>query len=178
MTSTTNEEKFLEHRIALALSKFTSLKRILCDGRIAMSTRVRYLNSFVRSRLTYSAATWDLSAAQISKLESVWCRLLRRMVNRGFKRREDFSLVFTNRDIYRITGADMLETKQQLRWVGHVCRMGNTTFQKRLLFAPAAKYKTDLWIKLEKYSGLDRVQLRKIMMNRQNFSNWLKHLFN
>ena len=164
----------------MGLSKFSSLKNVLCDNRIQMETRLRYLNCFVRSRLTYSAATWDLSKAQYQKIESVWCRLLRRMINKGFKRNADFSMVFTNNDVYRITGSEPIEhyiQKQQLRWVGHVCRMGNQAFQKRLLFSETAKFKRDLWIKLEKNSGFDRSQLRKLMMDRQKFSSWLNVMF-
>ena len=181
MTSIDNENKFLEHRIATALSKFNSLKQVLYDHRIEMKTRLRYLNSFVRSRLTYSAATWQLNATQVSKLEVIWMRLLRKMVNRGFKRKPDQSMLYTNNDILRITGSNKLENyirKQQLRWVGHVCRMENSSFQKRLLFAENKKYKHDLWIQLEKISGFDRSQLRKLMMNRNEFFSWLNEKFN
>ena len=37
MTSTVNDEKFLQHRIAMALSKFSALKPLLTDSRIAMA---------------------------------------------------------------------------------------------------------------------------------------------
>ena len=124
----------------------------------------------------YSAATWDLSKSQISKLEIIWCRLLRRMVHRGFKRNDDMSMVFANREIYKITGAESIESyfrRQQFRWIGHVCRMGNQAFQKRLLFSNNQKHKTDLWVKLENISGLDHSQLQRMMMDRKKFSDWL-----
>ena len=144
--------------------KVTKIQKIGVDGKL----------------YTESVPDQVSTKSQISKLEVVWCRLLRRMVNRGFKRREDYSMVFTNSDIYRITGAESIENylrKQQLRWVGHVCRMCNSSFQKRLLFSDTAKFKTDLWIKLEKISNLDRSQLRRLMMDRPNFSSWLKSYF-
>ena len=100
-----NKDLYLQHRISSALSKFTALKHLLTDQQITTSTRLKFLNSFVRSRLTYSAATWDLTETQIASLEVIWLRLLRRMVKGGFKRKEKFKLVFTNQAIYRITAA-------------------------------------------------------------------------
>ena len=147
---------------------------------IVLHVPTTMLNCFVRSRLTYSAATWNLNSSQISKLEVIWSRLLRKMVNRGFRRNSDHSMVYTNVAIYKITGSAPIENyirRQQLRWVGHVCRMGNDAFQKRLLFAQNKKYKHDLWIKLEHISGFDRSQLLKTMMDRNKFFSWLNYKF-
>ena len=180
MTSADNEKKFLQHRIASATGKFSSLKKLLTDRRIGIQLRLRYLNSFVRSRLTYSAATWNLTESQIQELESVWCRFIRRMVPGGFRRGLDLHMLYTNEEIYRRAGMKPLRSylrKQQLRWVGHVCRMENSRFQKRLLFAEQGKYQRDLWTRLEKISSMDRVQLRKLMMQRNDFFSWLNTFF-
>ena len=180
MTSTTNESKFLQHRIAMALSKFASLKPLLTDQRIAMGLRLKFLNSFVRSRLTYSAATWNLKESQISEMEVIWCRLLRRMIRRGFARKDDFSMIYSNKRVYEITGAYTIESylrRQQLRWVGHVCRMQNASFQKQLLFSKTKKHQRDIWPKLEKITNLDRSQLQRMMMKRTEFVSLLDTLF-
>ena len=44
------------------------------------------LEACVRSRLLYSAQSWDLSASELSRLETVWHGFLRKMVTNGFKR--------------------------------------------------------------------------------------------
>ena len=118
MTSMTDQKKFLQHRISSASAKFSSLKKLLTDRRIEMSTRLKFLNSFVRSRLTYSAATWDLKEQEVAQLEAVWCRFLRRLIPGGFRRRPDFGLVHSNEVIYKCTNAQPIRTylrKQQFR---------------------------------------------------------------
>ena len=44
----------INFRIQMALGKFASMSNLLQNHRIHLSTRLKFLNSFVRSRLTYS----------------------------------------------------------------------------------------------------------------------------
>ena len=63
------------------------MKSVFLDKRIFLSTRVKFLEACVRSRLLYSVQAWQLGAKDMQKLESVWCGFLRRMVKGGFSRR-------------------------------------------------------------------------------------------
>ena len=62
------------------------MKSIFLDKRIFLSTRVKFLEACVRSRLLYSVQAWQLGAEEMRKLESVWCGFLRRLVKGGFCR--------------------------------------------------------------------------------------------
>ena len=53
------------------------------------STRVKFLNSFVCSRLTYSCQNWDLIVSQSEKLDITYQNLLTRMIRGGFRCTED-----------------------------------------------------------------------------------------
>ena len=75
----------ITQRIASAFSKFNELKHVLTDRRIRLKTRVKFLTACVRSRLTFSVQACLLKAAEITKLESVWTNLLRKLVRNGFQ---------------------------------------------------------------------------------------------
>ena len=79
---------FLTCRISSAFQKWTELKHLLTDRRIFISTRVKILEACVRSRLLYGAQSWELSASEIIKIESIWHGFLRKMVHNGFKRKK------------------------------------------------------------------------------------------
>ena len=85
-----NNEKypshFLSFRISSAFQKWTELKHVLTDQRILMSTRVKFLEACLCSRLLYSTQSWELTAAELNKIESIWHGFLRKMISSGFKR--------------------------------------------------------------------------------------------
>ena len=69
----------------------------------------------MRSRLLYGCQSWDLREAKIKKFEACWHGFLRRMVNKGFRRKNDrktadsngfevdMAYVYSNEDLVRIT---------------------------------------------------------------------------
>ena len=61
------------------------MSNLLQNRHIFLKTRVKFLNSFVRSRLTYSCQNWNLTLRQYEKLDVTYRNLLRRMVHGGFK---------------------------------------------------------------------------------------------
>jgi hypothetical protein len=79
--------QFLSFRISSAFQKWTELKHVLTDKRILMSTRVKLLEACVRSRLLYSAQSWELTTAELNKIDSIWHDFLRKMITNGFKRK-------------------------------------------------------------------------------------------
>ena len=76
---------YLTFRISSAFQKWN--EHVLTDRRINMSTRIKILEARVRSRLLYSAQSWELSASELRKLETIWHGFLRKMINNGFKRK-------------------------------------------------------------------------------------------
>ena len=163
---TNNDEDpshFLTLRISSAFQKWNELKHVLTDRKIYMSTRIRFLEAYIRSRLFYSAQSWELSASELRKLETIWHGFLRKMTTSGFKRKNvpkeylkarkkakksktsipepedlNWAYVFSNeklREITKTTGITNFCKIQHLKYVAHVTRLGNDYFQKQLLFA-------------------------------------------
>ena len=63
------------------------MKSVFLDKRIFLSTRVKFLEACVRSRLLYSVQAWQLGAEEMPKLESVWSGFLRCLVKGGVSRK-------------------------------------------------------------------------------------------
>ena len=104
--------------------------------------------------------TWSLTQKQLSRIESVHVEFLRRMIRGGMSRKStneeikvameeaisgerqlleniDWSYKMNNQKIYKITKSLSMEVfirKQNIRWVGHICRSNNETLTKQLMF--------------------------------------------
>ena len=183
---TNNSSAFINHQIASAYSKWNELKCILLDKRIFLSTRIKFLEACVRSRLLYSVQAWQLNASEMKKLESIWHGFLRRMVKGGFKRKNapknkndnsippeevDWSFVLSNEKIRKITNTTEINHFchiQHLKYIAHVSRLSNECLQKQLLFADSS-HSSRRWGKLSKLTGIDEIQLRRTMRDRNKF---------
>ena len=65
------------------------------------------------------------------------------------------------------------QERQHLQWLAHCIRMENNCFQKQTLFITKERGGINRWKRLEKVTGIDTIQLRKLMMNKDNFNRWL-----
>ena len=74
-------------RISLAEAKLYEIIKRLTNYKIFLKTRVMILNSIVRSRLTYSCQTWNLTVTQMNKINSTYIQMLRKLVQIGSKQK-------------------------------------------------------------------------------------------
>ena len=149
-------------RIAKATAKFHELSDVLRDQEIHLSIRKKILEASVRPRLTYATQAWKPLEDEIKRLEACWYGFLRRMVKGGFRNKSsegdiNFSLVYTNNDLLRITKCTPLRdfiNSQYLKYIAHACRRPNTNLTKLSLFiTPKSKYYRDPWITISKLLG-------------------------
>lgn len=80
--------KELNYRIGAAAGAFAQHKQLLTNKNIWLSTRVKYLNSFVRSRLVYGCQSWKPTAKEIEKMDVKYRYYLRTLLRNGFQRRK------------------------------------------------------------------------------------------
>ena len=67
---------------------------------------------------------------------------------------------------------------QHLKYIAHVTRLDNGSFQKQLLFScQHKKYSRDRWPKIEKDLGVCKMQIQKTMQNKKEFMSLLHHTF-
>ena len=200
--------EYLTFRISSAFQKWNELKHILTDRRILMSTRSKILEACIRSRLLYSVQAWELTANELRKLESIWHNFLRKMVRNGFKRKNvppeyleslkkskksdnqeeipipddlDWSYIFSNEQLSHITKTSDISSfckSQHLKYVAHVTRLDNNSFQKQILFSTDhKKFARDRWVRIEKELNLPKVQIQKAMQNKKEFTSLLKNIY-
>ena len=113
------------------------------------------LNSMVRSRLTYSCQTWNLTSRQSDHIDATYTSMLRKMVKGGFRRKKDgdWSFVLRNSDLHRICGTEDISdytARQQRKYLAHLARQSNTTLTKRLLFNDNESHKPGRQSNLER----------------------------
>ena len=198
---------YLSFRISSAFQKWNELKHVLTDKRIVMSTRVKLLEACVRSRLLYSCQSWELAASELRKLETIWNGFLRKMITKGYKRKNvppeyvkakkkakksgdtvpepdglDWAYVIDNENLRLITKTTNISSFceiQHLKYIAHITRLENDALQKQLLFKlEHKKYSRDPWIKMEKDLNISKEQIQKTMQNKQEFMSLLHQVYN
>ena len=197
---------YLSCRISSAFQKWNELKHVLTDKRIFMSIRVKFLEACIRSRLLYSCQSWELSASEIKKLETIWHSFLRKMISNGFKRKNvppdylkakkaakktgeivpepeglDWAYIFDNNKLCEITKTTNITSFcriQHLKYIAHVTRLNNDSLQKQLLFSTdRKKFSRDPWIKTEKELNISKLQIQKTMQDKNEFMSLLHHIY-
>ena len=76
-----------------SIYEFYEIIKRLTNYKIFLKTRVMILKSIVRSRLTYSCQTWNLTVTQTNKINSTYIQMLRKLVQNGSKQKT--SVMFT-----------------------------------------------------------------------------------
>ena len=128
-----------------------------------ISSCVMILEACVRSHLLYSAQSWELTASELNKLETIWHGFLRKIVANGFKHKNvlveylkeskdakksnvtvpepddlNWSFVYNNSQLQTKTktkNITMFCKIQHLKYIAHVTRLDNGSF-KNNSFSP------------------------------------------
>lgn len=134
-------ETELNHRIQMANAKFVEMSNLLQNVNINLRLRVFFLNSFVRSRLSYACQNWNLTQQQYDQLDTTYRLFLRRMVRGGFRRVDsdgnDFRYAIDNERLHGLCGTSDLNVfikQQQYNYSVHVIRMSLDRSTKMLMF--------------------------------------------
>ncbi len=196
ITNSGKSSAFLQLRISSAFEKWNELKHILTDREIYLSTRMKILTACVRSRLLYSVQAWELSGAELQKIDVIWNGFLRKMIAGGYARKNaplqsqrkkgidpatqvkgvlDWAFKISNTRLHEITNTQPIQDFchiQYLKYIAHVSRMKNDVIQKQVLFD---KRKT--WRKMEELLGIDRQQALRSMLNKKDFTRLLERRF-
>ena len=134
-------ESEINHRIQLATAKFAEMSNLLQNFQINLRTRIKFLNSFVRSRLTYACQSWNPTVFQLERLDSAYRRFLWRMVRNGLKFLDedggDYRMLIDNIRLHRLCGTSDVSSflrQQQQNYMAAVMRMGIDWSTKLLTF--------------------------------------------
>jgi len=184
-----NEE--LENRITSGVCNFYELKKFFTNHKIDLKTRVKFLNSLVRTRMTYLCAGWTITEAQMNKLQSSFIRFLRYLVKGGRERTGTIEYtrkngttgtyskpIMTGERILEISGAETLNSfikKQQQNWVAHCIRSDDESYIKRLSFPDYFKNEPKKRGKMNTTYIQVRKRFEEIEMNEQEMIRSFKN---
>jgi hypothetical protein len=133
-TNTTSDE--IKRRIAIANRTVHGLQRHLKNKNIKRALKLNIYRTLIRPVLIYGAETWILSQNDKRLLGIFERKILRKIfgaVNENglWRRRYNFELyqLYTDPDIVKFVKV------QRLRWAGHIARMSDHEYTKRLTFS-------------------------------------------
>ena len=111
----------------------------MLNYKILLRTRVNVLNAMVRSRLTYSCQTWNVTTRQMESINLTYSSMLRKMLEGGYRRKtnNEWSFALSNKDLHYICGTENMDIhlgRQQQKYLAHIARQPNNALTKRLLF--------------------------------------------
>jgi len=120
-------------RMGKASAAYAKLRERLWDNHhVSIRVKCRVYRAVVLSALLYGAETWTIYRSQVKKLHGYMMRHLRGILKISWKDK------VTNEEIYRRTGlspiADLL-IERNLRWTGHIQRMGTERLPRQLLYS-------------------------------------------
>ena len=129
----------IKSRIGKARSAFIMLKNIWASKDIRISTKLRILNSNVKSVLLYGSETWRTTKASMKKIQIFFNTCLRRILNIRWPER------ISNEDLWRRTKQQAMDVQirqRKWRWIGHTLRKPpSSTTRQALLWNPQGKRK-------------------------------------
>ncbi|KXJ08545.1 hypothetical protein AC249_AIPGENE10765 [Exaiptasia diaphana] len=126
--------------------------------------------------------TCSLTEQELDTIEIIWNGFLRRMVKDGYQRvnaptgkekkakndnEVDWRFKISNAKLREITKTLPIRTfcqRQHIKYLGHVCRLGNWAIQKQILFDTRTPNK--IWLRIEKLLSVDKTQARRAMMSK------------
>ena len=147
-------ENEINFRIDSAVGKFYQHGKNFLNKSISLKTRVLLLNALIRSRLTYACQNWCLTARQRDSLDATYNKMLRMMVRKGFKRKENsWAFVLSNEELYRICATEKIGSfieRQQKSYIAHIIRRDDDALSKRLTFNDDVSHRRGTTISLLK----------------------------
>lgn len=122
-------ENEIKRRIAIAWSKYWSFKEIMKNKQINIKTKKKLYETAIMPSLMYGCQSWSLRKEDEDRLAICQRKMERSMLNIKLQDR------IKNIDIRRKTKiCDILSRIKKLKWqwAGHICRMENSRWTKRV----------------------------------------------
>lgn len=172
--SSLNPELEVRSRIEQARKSFVKIKKLLCDSRIKLETRLRLSKCYVWSTLLYAAETWTLKTSTLNKLEAFEMWTYRRILKISWTSHT------TNEEILRRIGIEreLLNTVKvrKTSYLGHILR--NNKYQyAQLIVKGKIEGKRGLgrkklsWLRnIRQWTGLNFEQLIRTAEDREEFA--------
>ena len=123
----------IKNRIAQTTRTFNQINQTIINKReIQQKTKMQIYKTIYLPTLMYGCETWPRTKKADSKITSIEMKYLRRVVNKTKRDRERNTKIRQDLNVKPLT--EMIEEKQ-LKWFGHVKRMGPERIVRRCIEA-------------------------------------------
>ena len=113
-------EREVAARVGKALGKFKQMKQVWRNRRLKLRTKVKCYQCYVMPILLFGSEYWSMTDAQVTQLERVHSRCMRRLL--GVRLSDRHSLSWLREQCGLASIAEHLMANR-MRWLGHVLRM-------------------------------------------------------
>ena len=118
-------------RKALAWSAVNKLERVWKSG-LDKSLKIKFFRACVESILLYNSETWTLTQTMENKINGLYTKLLRRILNVGWRDH------VSNKELYGdLPPLSVTIRQRRLRFAGHCFRAKNQPISKLLFWSPS-----------------------------------------
>lgn len=123
----------IQYRIRCASTSFGKLRsRVFEDRDLRLDTKILVYKAIVLPTLLYASETWTTYRRHIKALEKLNQRFLRKILRINWQDRR------TNISVLEESGCTSVEAiivKNRLRWAGHVVRMNDQAYPKKIFYS-------------------------------------------
>ena len=169
LANTTNSESDITARLSKASSAFGRLtKRLWDDHGIRLDTKVAVYKAAVLTVLLYGCETWVLYRRHVAKLDQFHMRCLRRIAHVKWQDMVPNTEVL---DRCNISGIEAFLLTAQLRWSGHVSRMGDTRLPKIVFYGQLAQGTRSLGGQYKRYKDVLKTTLKACSITPTDFES-------
>ena len=167
---------FVNARIASATGQYHKFRHVFSDRTINKFSKIRFLEAYVRSRLTYAVAATVPTEATLGSLSACWYRFLRRLHPFGFARKSlpdgsaGTAFTMTNDALNSYFSTPPIRDYmhvQFLNYIAHIVRRDASHPTKKALFIESKKRSSlAVWQKVTYLLHLDKNDAIKRMKTR------------
>ena len=177
ITSDGKCDREIKRRIEMSREAISKMNKILCNPKIAISTRLRVMECYALVALKYGSEAWTVSKEMDKRINAAEMWFLQRVLRIGWKGHTTNEEVLIEADIER----KMMKTikKQQLQFLGHCMRKDGV--EKLALTGKIAgnRARGRQWVtflqRIAKWSGKSAIELIQCTESR---NDWQKLVAN
>lgn len=145
-------------RIAKASASFGRLQHRLWKERgVRLSTKIAVYKAAVLSTLLYGGETWVQYRAHIKKLEQFHMRCLRKICGVSWRDHIPNTEILSR---CQISSIEAILIRSQLRWCGHLVRMGDERIPKALFYGELSSGKRSTGGQRKRYKDVLKASLK------------------
>lgn len=122
-------DKEIERRIKIGWKKYWSMRKIFKSMKLNEKTKTKALKMCIYPAILYGCQTWSLTKKQLKRLDVTQYQMFRSIL--GIRKYEKISNQRIN-EVMQMKDLSKEATKMKWNWAGHVVRMDNNRWAKKL----------------------------------------------